>query len=53
VVPGRENFPNGKPSDPGLLISSATELGQAMQQACKKQDLTQQDIAGLAHTGNR
>jgi y4mF family transcriptional regulator len=47
------NFPTGKNADRGSAISSVAELGQAVQQARKQQGLTQQDIAGLAQTGNR
>ena len=34
-------------------ISSVADLGQVVLSARKEQDLTQADIAGLAHTGNR
>lgn len=34
-------------------ISTVGELGQLIQRARKEQGLTQVDIAGLAHTGNR
>lgn len=34
-------------------ISSVADLGQAVLAARKEQGLTQADISGLAHTGNR
>lgn len=37
----------------GTKISTVRELGQVIQNTRKEQELTQMDIAGLAHTGNR
>lgn len=37
----------------GTRISTVRELGQFIQKSRKDQGLTQVDISGLAHTGNR
>ena len=37
----------------GTRISTVRELGQVIQNTRKGQGLTQVDISGLAHTGNR
>lgn len=37
----------------GTKFSTVRELGQVIQHTRKDQELTQMDIAGLAHTGNR
>jgi y4mF family transcriptional regulator len=49
-------MPSDHPSKKRALptpCSTVLELGQAISQARKEQGLTQADIAGLAHTGNR
>jgi y4mF family transcriptional regulator len=43
----------GKKSGAGAAISTVQELGDVVQKVRKEQGLTQIDIAGLAHTGNR